>query len=205
MTILVAIAAARDIVSGGLHSILAEDGYIEVIERFPEFGVRPDVVLYDAVGMETDEGAELKTLVKDREWAVIVVGRDLRPDLAARALAHGAYGCVSMESDASEILATVHAAVGERAANDGVWPESQQAPGSLAELSPREVQVLSGITAGLSNAEICGLLGLGHNTMKTYVRTAYRKIDVRTRSQAVAWCLRHGFEPPAADRGGLRA
>ncbi|MFZ2014188.1 MAG: response regulator transcription factor [Nocardioides sp.] len=205
MTILVAIAAARDIVSGGLRSILAEDDDIEVVERFPEFGLVPDVVLYDAIGMEDDEGAELKTLVKDREWAVIVVGRDLRPDLAARALAHGAYGCFSMESDADAILSTVHASVAERTANDGTWPESSHEPGALAELSPREIQVLSGITGGLSNAEICALLNLGHNTMKTYIRTAYRKIDVRTRSQAVAWCLQHGFEPPTDDRGGLRA
>ena len=205
VTILVAIAAARDIVSGGLRSILAEDEDIEVIERFPEFGLVPDVVLYDAIGMEDDEGAELKTLVKDREWAVIVVGRDLRPDLAARALAHGAYGCFSMESDADAILATVRASVAERTANDGAWPESSHEPGTVAELSPREIQVLSGITAGLSNAEICAMLNLGHNTMKTYIRTSYRKIDVRTRSQAVAWCLQHGFEPPAADRGGLRA
>ena len=59
VTILVAIAAARDIVSGGLQSILAEDEDIKVIERFPEFGLVPDVVLYDAIGMEDDEGAEL--------------------------------------------------------------------------------------------------------------------------------------------------
>jgi DNA-binding NarL/FixJ family response regulator len=205
VTIVVAIAAARDIVSGGLRSIVDSDDDLEVLERFPHFGVVPDVVLYDAIGMEDDEGAELKTLVKDRDWAVIVVGRDLRPDLAARALAHGAYGCVSLESDTAEILAGIHDAVGERDDNDGAWPETPHSPGEHAALSPREVQVLSGITAGLSNAEICALLGLGHNTMKTYVRTAYRKIDVRTRSQAVAWCLKHGFEPPAAERGGLRA
>jgi DNA-binding NarL/FixJ family response regulator len=205
MTVLVAIVAAPDIVSGGLRSIVETDDEIEVLERFPDFGVVPDVVLYDAVGMEEDDGAELKTLVKDQDWAVLVVGRDLRPDLAARALAHGAYGCFSLESDAAEILAGIHAAVGERDDNNGAWPEPSHPPGGHAELSPREVQVLSGITAGLSNAEICVLLGLGHNTMKTYIRTAYRKIDVQTRAQAVAWCLQHGFEPPASDRGGLRA
>lgn len=205
VTILVAIAAARDIVSGGLRSILAEDEDIEVLERFPEFGLVPDVVLYDVIGMEVDEGAELKTLVKDRDWAVIVVGRELRPDLAARALAHGAYSCVSMEADAGDILATVHAAVAERTENDGDWPESPHELGSLADLSPREIEVLSGITAGLSNAEICALLNLGHNTMKTYIRTAYRKIRVSTRAQAVAWCLQQGFEPPGHARGGLRA
>ena len=31
--------------------------------------------------------------------------------------------------------------------------------------------------------------------MKTYIRTAYRKIGVTRRAQAVAWGMRHGFEP----------
>jgi DNA-binding NarL/FixJ family response regulator len=205
VTILVAIAAARDIVSGGLRSVLADDDDIEVIEHFPGFGAHPDVVLYDAIGMEDDQGAELNTLVKERGWAVIVVGRELRPDLAARALANGAYSCVSLEADAGDILATVHAAVAERTDDDGGRPDSPHELGSSAALSPREVEVLSGITAGLSNAEICAVLGLGHNTTKTYIRTAYRKIHVTTRAQAVAWCLQHGFEPPGRERGGLRA
>lgn len=205
MTILVAIAAAPDIVSGGLKSILADDGEIEVLERFPEFGVVPDVVLYDAIGVEADQGAELFTLVKDSDWAVIVVGRDLRPDLAARALAHGAYRCVSLEADGGDIVTVIREAVADRTANHGTWPETSHELAPFAQLSPREIDVLSGITAGLSNAEICALLGVRHNTMKSYIRTAYRKIDVTTRAQAVAWCLQHGFEPPAADRGGLRA
>ena len=31
--------------------------------------------------------------------------------------------------------------------------------------------------------------------MKTYIRTAYRKIGVERRSQAVLWGVKHGFEP----------
>jgi DNA-binding NarL/FixJ family response regulator len=208
MTIVVAIAAAQDIISGGLRSILAQDNTIEVLERFPDFGATPDVVLYDAVGLEADQGAELDTLLKVREWAVIVVGRDLRPDLATRARARGAFGCVSLEADGCEVLATIHSAVARRDENGGLWPDSPDAPdilGAFAQLGPREVDVLAGIAQGLSNAEICAHLRLGHNTVKTYIRTAYRKINVDSRSQAVAWCLQNGFEPPADERAGLRA
>ena len=34
------------------------------------------------------------------------------------------------------------------------------------------------------------------NSVKTYIRSAYRKIGVTTRPQAVSWCVRHGFPLP---------
>ena len=36
--------------------------------------------------------------------------------------------------------------------------------------------------------------------MKTYIRTAYRKIGVERRSQAVLWGIKHGFEPDVLRR-----
>jgi DNA-binding CsgD family transcriptional regulator len=35
------------------------------------------------------------------------------------------------------------------------------------------------------------------NSLKSYIRAAYRKIGVTTRSQAVLWGIRHGLRPPA--------
>ena len=51
------------------------------------------------------------------------------------------------------------------------------------------------ITQGLSNQEIAERSYLSINSVKTYIRTAYRKIGVTRRAQAVAWGMRHGFEP----------
>ena len=55
--------------------------------------------------------------------------------------------------------------------------------------------MLALITQGLSNQEIAERSYLAINSVKTYIRTAYRKIDVTRRAQAVAWGMRHGFEP----------
>ncbi len=55
--------------------------------------------------------------------------------------------------------------------------------------------MLALITQGLSNQEIADQTYLSINSVKTYIRTAYRKIDVTRRSQAVAWGLKHGFDP----------
>jgi DNA-binding CsgD family transcriptional regulator len=68
--------------------------------------------------------------------------------------------------------------------------------GGVAGLSPRETDVLRLVVQGLSNHEIAGELLLSINSIKTYIRSAYRKIGVTTRAQAVAWCVRNGFPPP---------
>ena len=62
---------------------------------------------------------------------------------------------------------------------------------SVGDLSPRESEILHLIAEGRSNDEIADDLGLSINSVKTYIRQAYRKIDVVRRSQAVAWYVQH--------------
>lgn len=54
-------------------------------------------------------------------------------------------------------------------------------------LTPRELQTLRLIGDGLTNAQIAASTGLSINTVKTYVRSAYRRLDITLRSEAVAW------------------
>jgi NarL family two-component system response regulator LiaR len=60
-------------------------------------------------------------------------------------------------------------------------------------LSARETDVIALVSQGLSNQEISAELFLGINTIKTYIRTAYRKMGVKSRSQAVLWGLERGM------------
>ncbi len=59
-------------------------------------------------------------------------------------------------------------------------------------LSRREAQVLRLIGEGLSNQDIAAAIFVTVNTVKSYIRTAYRKIGVTSRAQAVRWALVHG-------------
>jgi DNA-binding NarL/FixJ family response regulator len=59
--------------------------------------------------------------------------------------------------------------------------------------------VLGHIVEGLSNHEIADRRSLSPNTVKTYIRATYRKIEVTTRAQAVSWGLQHGFDPEGED------
>ena len=70
------------------------------------------------------------------------------------------------------------------------------APGPpLGESRARVLDVLRASDRPLGVQEIADRTYLSINSVKTYIRTAYRKIDVGRRSQAVAWGMRHGFEP----------
>jgi DNA-binding NarL/FixJ family response regulator len=188
----VAIVAAHDIIDTGLRGILRDVPGVQLLGRVPQPGDDVDVVLYDALAMASDDAEEFLRLVEDGGPPIIVVGHELRPDLSARALAHGAVGSVSIDAPALEIVLAVR-----RVADTGTMTLETHELGWEASLTLREVDVLSAITQGLSNEETAGLLAISPNTLKTYIRTAYRKIDVDSRSQAVAWCLQHGFAPRA--------
>jgi DNA-binding CsgD family transcriptional regulator len=68
-------------------------------------------------------------------------------------------------------------------------------PGRTEGLTDRESEILALITQGKSNAEVAALTFLSPNTVKSYIRTIYRKIGVASRTQAVLWGVSHGFTP----------
>jgi len=73
--------------------------------------------------------------------------------------------------------------------------QSQDWPGRREGLTDREAEILALITQGKSNAEVAALTYLSPNTIKSYIRTLYRKIDVDSRTQAVLWGVNNGFLP----------
>ncbi len=61
-------------------------------------------------------------------------------------------------------------------------------------LTPREAEIVGLIVSGLSNREIGERLQLSINSVKTYIRSAYRKMGVERRTQAVLWGLDNGID-----------
>ncbi len=160
-----------------------------------------DVILYDTFGQVQGDGVDLEDLVHGSAAKVVIFSWNLQPDLVERAIIKGASGYLSKQTSASgivEALEAVHAGAivlpevdGVTGSNDdqGAWP------GREVGLTNREAEVIALITQGLSNQEIAERCYLSINSVKTYIRTAYRKIDVTRRSQAVIWGMQHGFEP----------
>jgi DNA-binding NarL/FixJ family response regulator len=191
------IVSGQDIVAGGLAALL--EPHPAVVEVLPFDGSVEavpgpvDVVVYDVLRLLDGDTDELRRLV-ELSKGVIALGRDLRPDLAVRAVALGAVTTISLGALAAEVLAAVRAVHRGETAEltvDREW--LAQAEG----LSEREAEVLGLITQGLTNQEIAARLYLSVNSVKTYIRTAYRKIGATRRTQAVGWAMDHGFTTAA--------
>jgi DNA-binding NarL/FixJ family response regulator len=205
-----AIVSTHEIVHTGLAGMFAtRPGAVEIVEL--DLGApddqQPDVILYDVHGLHEGDGDDLDRYVKDTVSAVVAMARDLRPDLAARALARGVDACVSLAGDVDEILGVIRSAVAGDGQPDGAEPAADAGTpyavlGEEVGLTPRETEVLQLLTRGLSNQEIADTCFLSINSVKSYIRSAYRRIGATSRSQAVVWCLQHGFEPPDEAPGG---
>ncbi|MCW2765355.1 MAG: regulatory protein LuxR [Nocardioides sp.] len=158
-----------------------------------------DVILYDTFGAIQGDGIDLEDLVHGTDARVVIFSWNCQPELVEKAIARGARGYIPKATPGERIvraLEAVHAGktVRPRRAEpadgaQGDWP------GREHNLTDREAEVLALITQGLSNQEIADRSYLSINSVKTYIRTAYRKIGVTRRAQAVAWGMNHGFEP----------
>ncbi|MDR2281169.1 MAG: LuxR C-terminal-related transcriptional regulator, partial [Gordonia sp. (in: high G+C Gram-positive bacteria)] len=120
----------------------------------------------------------------------------------AAALENGAAAFLSKKLPAAELvdaLERVHSADNAPRVFPGRTETAVSAagdwPGREEGLTQREAEILALITQGLSNADIVDRTGLSINSVKTYIRTCYRRIGVTTRAQAVLWGAQHGFVP----------
>ncbi len=158
-----------------------------------------DVILYDTFGQVQGDGVDLEDLVHGGPGKVVIYSWNVQPDLIDRSLAKGARGYVSKAYTAEQVVEAVEAVdrgeVVRPTPPESVGPELGVWPGREYGLSAREAEVIALITQGLSNQEIADRSYLSINSVKTYVRTAYRKIGVTRRSQAVAWGMTHGLSP----------
>ena len=208
----VAIVNDYEIVIAGVAALLDPFGErVRVVELDSQLPVVSDVdiILYDTFGQVQGDGVDLETLVNGGRAKVVVFSWNLDAALVDRTLARGAAGYLSKEVAAKEMVDAIEAvARGEVVRPTGLEPSPSSRPGQgrIAGvwpghehgLSAREAEVVALITQGLSNDEIARMTYLSINSVKTYIRGAYRKIGVSRRSQAVIWGMQHGFEPDTA-------
>ena len=127
---------------------------------------------------------------------VAVVADRAVPDEVLGALDAGATGYLLTDSPFEELLAALQAV----AAGDTVLhPRAAAAirsrtsrPG-LADLSPRQLEIVGLVAQGLQNKQIARRLGIGVETVKTHLARIAHKMGVSSRTEIVAVAVRYGL------------
>jgi DNA-binding NarL/FixJ family response regulator len=168
-------------------------------------GLNPDIVLAD-VRLGAQSGLDLcRDLVQDfpgRRVVLLTVYDD--EQYLFQAMQAGAAGYLLKRINGPELvehLQQVHAGGvvvdAGLASRAGVSAAQLQAgefwPGARLGLTQRESEVLSLMVAGSSNRAIAVKLVIGEETIKSHIRSIYRKLEVTDRASAVAKALREGL------------
>jgi DNA-binding NarL/FixJ family response regulator len=185
----------------------ASDGNeaIELVAR-----ERPDVALMDLRMPEVD-GVEATRHIRNANSDTQVLVLTTYADDASLfpALQAGARGYLTKDATAEEIEQAIRALAAGRTHLDPQIQErlvaavAEQKPPIAAAgvadtqlpdgLTPREVEVLKLIAAGLSNAEIAATLVVSDATVKTHINHVFAKTGARDRAQAVRYAYQHGL------------
>ncbi len=160
-----------------------------------------DIVLYDSFAQPESDHAEISTLVDNpNAGKVVFYTWTFQPDLIESATKRGVCGYLSKALPGRDLVAAlerIHA--GELVVSEPpgrVRPNvGLDWPGQGEGLTDRESEILALITQGLDNAAVAVQTYLSPNTVKSYIRSIYRKINVSSRTQAVLWGVDHGFSP----------
>jgi len=209
MSISVSIVEDNDKLRGTLARLLdRSDGFRclsqyanaeDALKDLPQ--VRPNVVLMD-INLPGMNGVEcvrqLKALVPETQIMMLTVYEDT--ENIFNALAAGANGYMLKRTSSKELLEAIEAV--QRGGSPMTMHiarkvvQSFQKTAAVARptevLSEREQQVLDLLSQGLIYKEIADKLGISYETVHTYVRRIYEKLQVRTRTEAVAKFLRGG-------------
>lgn len=203
MPLRLAIVDDYEVVVRGLTDMLRSySDIVEVVELDvgTEVASSVDIALYDTFAQAQGDTAGVTQLVKNpRIRRVVVYTWNFDRALARNTMARGVSGYLSKSLPAAQLvdaLQRVHRGEtlispdpGRSPVIGGNWPGREEG------LTARESEVLALITQGISNAEIAELTMLSINSIKSYIRSCYRKIGVTNRSNAIIWGVEHGFRP----------
>ncbi|MFG1909405.1 response regulator [Kribbella sp. NPDC048928] len=206
----VMLADDEAMVRAGVRAILGTDDGIEVVAEAADGAEaveavrrhRPDVAVLD-IRMPRMDGltaaAEIRRTVP--ETAVVVLTTFSEDAYIARALGDGASGFLLKSGDPRELIAGLkavadgaaylspkiaHRVIAELSAGvgGGAMARAAAAKEQAAALTPRELEVLGLVGAGLSNAEIAARLYLVEGTVKAHVSAILVRLGVKNRVQA---------------------
>jgi DNA-binding NarL/FixJ family response regulator len=213
----VLLADDQELVREGFRLVLSVEPGIEVVGEASTgreaceqaLRLRPDVVLMDIRMPDLDGIAATRQLVAATSATRVLVLTTFDEDqLLYEAMRAGASGFLLKESSREQLVHAIRTvAAGEalvaapmlrRLVEDFCRRPSPSAdlPGGVASLTQRELEVFRLVARGLSNAEVAAQLFVGEATVKTHLKSAFGKLGLRDRVQAVVFAYESGLLVP---------
>lgn len=193
----------RPVLGEGLRSVLAVPVVVDSEPRAVLYAARRDAT---PVGGITADAV----VAACKRLAVEIAIRDEVDRRTRMMTAFTARGAGTTDTATSEELRSIHAGLRELGASLGNAAGAQARAlsdrlarviggdveaASTVALSRREIDVLALVALGCSNAEAAKRLSLGSETVKSYLRSAMRKLDAHTRAEAVVIARRMNLLP----------
>ena len=194
------------VVREGLRTFLLLQDGIEVVGEATDGSeavaaaaqLEPDVVLMDLV-MPVLDGVEAMRRIRESrpQTRVIVLTSFTDDDKLLAAVRAGAAGYLLKTAPPQEVVRAIRAAHAGDAVLDpsaaGRLLEALAGPREPQPLTPREREVLTLLSRGMTNKRIAGELGVSEKTVKTHVGRILSKLGVTDRTQAALYAVRAGL------------
>jgi two-component system, NarL family, response regulator LiaR len=171
----------------------------EAVSKYEQF--HPDIVLMDLAMPGTDGVEAIRRIRAHDSYArVVVLTAYDTDDRIFQAVQAGARGYLLKGAPRNEIFRAIR-----EVNNGGSLLEPAIAGkllnrvgdilrgGTVEQLTPRELDILTLMARGLRNKEIANQLFITERTVKFHANAIYRKLDVSSRTEAVSKALRHGL------------
>ena len=204
----VLVKASSAIARAGLESLISGHPGFQLVRDSPVGASAPgseslpDVLVAEAESLADDFAREAL------DWAsaggpVVLLVRNLGSESIAEALREGVKAVLPAGLTAAEIAAAIEAAAAGLVVLDGLGAEALVRSAAhvgggevkplVESLTPREIEVLRLVAAGLGNKEIAGRLEISEHTVKFHVASLMGKLGAASRTEAVTLGIRHGL------------
>lgn len=175
-------------IAAQLNANVRQAGSIEELESLIEREGPFDLILLDLImpGMQPGLAALDHIIELNHKLPVVLFSGNASPHLVGEALEKGASGYIEKSQSARSLLNAINFVL----AGEVYLPITFRLHTGRASapddngLTPKELEVLRGLTNGLMNKEIAQQMGVSEVTVKMHVRSICAKLNVRNRTQA---------------------
>jgi two-component system, NarL family, response regulator LiaR len=188
----VAIVNDYEVVVAGVRGMLSpysrQVSVVELdVEQDPAQAV--DVALFDTYGQPGLGLARVRSLARSHHVGAVAVYTWNMTESARQAVYDaGASAVIAKGVPARQLVASLQAVAGGQTVEMGRFRTTKTGswPGAHWGLSPRESETLALVATGMPNRAIADAMFVSENTVRTHLKSIFRKLGVSNRSQALA-------------------